>query len=249
MTERPLFVRIAAAQAETDAKQRERELLARLAASSYPTAPECPYDGHELDIHFHGGVECPQCGSEFELGQDDRLLPSLHTLGEDASSWPNTLPWGQKEQDYYRTAMAERTGDPSLDKLIEQFMATAAPQVMYHVAPQSQRESIMTNGLDNSKANFTVMDQGGSWLHDSLDKALGYVPHVEAEHGPVDVWEVQPGAPTIDHHGDESEFWHPGVIEPSRLRLLDAPASSPEAPRANETDSWSAGPDSSVIGS
>lgn len=69
----------------------------------------CPLDGHELDIHFHGGASCPQCGSEFEVGRDGVVLPSDNTVGEMAAQWPDTLPWGQKEQDYYRTSMAERT--------------------------------------------------------------------------------------------------------------------------------------------
>lgn len=54
----------------------------------------CPYDGAELDIHLHGGMSCPQCGSEFEMGYGGRVLPSDKTIEESAGSWPDTHPWG-----------------------------------------------------------------------------------------------------------------------------------------------------------
>lgn len=61
-------------------------------ASRPLTAPTCPFDGSELDLHFHGGASCPQCGHEFELGQNDQLLPSDRSVEEHAALWPDTIP-------------------------------------------------------------------------------------------------------------------------------------------------------------
>lgn len=61
-------------------------------ASRPLTAPVCPLDGTELDLHFHGGASCPTCGSEFELGREDRILPSDRSIEEHAQRWPDTFP-------------------------------------------------------------------------------------------------------------------------------------------------------------
>lgn len=61
-------------------------------ASRLLTAPACPFDGTELDLHFHGGASCPTCGHEFELGHEDQLLPSDRSIEEEAARWPDTIP-------------------------------------------------------------------------------------------------------------------------------------------------------------
>lgn len=78
----------------------------------------CPICGHELEIHLHRGVSCPQCGSEFEMGQDGNLLPSDTTIDESAKLWPDTLPWSEGEQQYYRTAAVSAAGQTAYDSLI-----------------------------------------------------------------------------------------------------------------------------------
>lgn len=78
------------------------ERLAKFAA--YPDVPTCPLDGHELDIHFHGGVECPACGAEFELGRNDELLPLKEHVEQSAKMWPDTVPSDWK--------MAAMSGNP-----------------------------------------------------------------------------------------------------------------------------------------
>lgn len=61
-------------------------------ASRPLTAPACPFDGTELDLHFHGGASCPHCGHEFELGRGDQLLPSDRSIEDEAARWPDTIP-------------------------------------------------------------------------------------------------------------------------------------------------------------
>lgn len=71
---------------------------------SETSIPHCPFDETELEIHLHGGASCPTCGHEFEIGRDGRLLPSDKTIDTEARGWPDTPPWGEDEQRYYRTA-------------------------------------------------------------------------------------------------------------------------------------------------
>ncbi len=92
------------------------ERLAKMA--TYPAPPTCPLDGHELDIHFHGGVECPVCGAEYELGRNDELLPLKEHVEQAAHTWPDTIP------NDWKLAMADRTGNPQVDALIEEFLRT-----------------------------------------------------------------------------------------------------------------------------
>src|SRR5690242_17777846 len=61
-------------------------------ASRPLAAPACPFDGSELDLHFHGGASCPACGSEFEVGHGDVVYPSDHSVEEHAAQWPDTVP-------------------------------------------------------------------------------------------------------------------------------------------------------------
>jgi hypothetical protein len=62
--------------------------------------PEC--GAEELEVHFHGGLSCPECGAEFE-DLNGRLVSSIPPEPTGAL-WPDTLPWGEAEQDYYRNA-------------------------------------------------------------------------------------------------------------------------------------------------
>jgi hypothetical protein len=61
----------------------------------------CPLCAHELDLNLEGGVTCPGCGWEGEL-TGNHLTPSDKTIDEMSGQWPDTLPWGEDEQDYYR---------------------------------------------------------------------------------------------------------------------------------------------------
>lgn len=78
------------------------------------TAPTCPFDGSELDLHFHGGASCPQCGHEFEIGQGDRLLPSDATVEEEAAKWPDTIPFTSGAQNA-PVSSPEAPGGPHSD--------------------------------------------------------------------------------------------------------------------------------------
>lgn len=63
----------------------------------------CPECGHEdLDVHFHGGLSCPECGAEYE--DLNGYLVSSRPPEPTGVLWPDTLPWGEEEQDYYRNA-------------------------------------------------------------------------------------------------------------------------------------------------
>ena len=68
----------------------------------------CPHCGHELDVHFHGGVSCPSCGWEGDMLGDTMVggRPSEAT-GE---LWPDTIPWGEAEQDFYRNSFTVVAG-------------------------------------------------------------------------------------------------------------------------------------------
>lgn len=69
-------------------------LLARLRKIANTPYAVCPFDGSELDLHFHGGADCPTCGHEFEVGREGVVYPSDNTIEEQAATWPDTLPQG-----------------------------------------------------------------------------------------------------------------------------------------------------------
>jgi GNAT superfamily N-acetyltransferase len=66
----------------------------------------CPECGHELDVAFHGGTSCPKCGWEGEMLQGGQRWSARPGASEEVADdlWPDHLPWGEAEQEYYRTA-------------------------------------------------------------------------------------------------------------------------------------------------
>ena len=111
--------------------------------------PDCPLCGHQLEIHFEGGASCPRCKSEYELGHDDQVLPSDNTIDEQAKTWPDSLPWGEEGNDYYRnarTAMADRTGHPEVDALIEEFLKTPLGEPEWGETGESYRDPTTAHG-------------------------------------------------------------------------------------------------------
>ena len=67
--------------------------------------PECPLCGSQLEILFEGGATCPRCRTEYEIGRNDEVIPSDNTVEEMAKTqWPDTMPWGEAGNDYYRNA-------------------------------------------------------------------------------------------------------------------------------------------------
>jgi len=107
----------------------------------------CPVCGHdELDVHLHGGVSCPACGWEGEQ-HGEHLLGTMPPDEETAKLWPDTVPWSEREQEYYRTAASRATvAEQALVALRERGGFTLAldgsqPRPGYYVAEDHTRVS------------------------------------------------------------------------------------------------------------
>lgn len=208
------------------------ERLAKMA--TYPAPPTCPLDGHELDIHFHGGVECPVCGAEYELGRNDELLPLKEHVEQAAATWPDTIP-----QDW-KLAMAERTGQP---------------QVMYHDLPirdPGLETSLEDHGFDPQTVQFQkVMVPLAQFEPKGIDAAFGDDPdHLEYTRRLLPWLEQNPDRWTvaIDPQGGLIDGWHRvnlahdlGETEIPAWQVVDTPASSQEGPTAPHSGDWTTG--------
>jgi len=72
-----------------------------------PNAPPCPVcDYHEVEIHLYGGAECPNCGTEFEIGPGGRLTPHDNSIEEMSKTWPDTIPWHTSADELTKSAEA-----------------------------------------------------------------------------------------------------------------------------------------------
>lgn len=113
----------------------------------------CPNCGHdELDVHFHGGVSCPRCGWEGEMVGDHLIgMPEVDEQMAD-ELWPDTLPWGEDEQDFYRHAAAnvatvarEAYGALKANGGFSLTLSGQPPRPGYYVAEDHTRMSQITS--------------------------------------------------------------------------------------------------------
>jgi hypothetical protein len=152
------------------------ERLAKMAA--FPAPPTCPLDGHELDIHFHGGVECPVCGAEYELGRGDELLPLKEHVEEASKTWPDTIPSD------WKLAMADRTGNPQVDALIEQFLQTPQGEWTTDDQPiEALRDPELAHGMCQMVTEqfvaFAKSKGFKAYVTDTDMAEMGYKPQIE----------------------------------------------------------------------
>lgn len=180
----------------------------------------------EYEILYNQGsiVEVP--GSGYGRTNDEWMTDKIHRSPEEATDlWPDTLPWKDDEQDWYRRSKIARA-------------------TLYHASPKNRREAILTEGLHaHGEPNHDLTDettfpklheQGYEWtdfnpratyLWDRLEDAQRwYVP------GGADIWQVD--ASGLNIHLDRVITSRPAYftfddIPPERLRLLGDGYQSP----------------------
>jgi 5-methylcytosine-specific restriction endonuclease McrA len=72
--------------------------------------PNC--DNPELDVHLHGGLSCYKCGWDGDMLPGGQLWSTYPTEETANELWPDTIPWGEAEQDYYRHSSTPLTVNP-----------------------------------------------------------------------------------------------------------------------------------------
>jgi uncharacterized protein (DUF1810 family) len=118
---------------------------------------------------------------------------------------------------------------------------TASGNVMYHASPRKNREAILAEGLKPGPFDALGADGGGVYVTSTLAEAQEFAAHwlkpeSEWNYGPIDFWEIDAsGLPVVDDTNDLrpamiKAYKILSAIEPSRLRLVDAPGSSQEPP-------------------
>jgi len=183
--------------------------------------PPCPMCGHELEIAVGRGATCPRCSSQYELGYDGEVIPSDNTVEDMAHQWPDTLPWGEKGNDYYRTASNEQItqhlvdkfgpdGDPDWEGFERQ---RGMPEHVYRTMSEEdfqasmargwhksdERNNYRAQGFEDADPEGTVANAWPEWGYLSNAKdGLGRMVKIKTH--PDDGWQEHPIEP--------GEYWH-----------------------------------------
>ena len=158
--------------------------------AEYDGEVECPICGHELEIQFQGGAVCPRCGEKFEVGRGGIIIPPDESVNEMWQQWPDTLPWSDAEQSYYRNAGTKiaslrQDAHAAYDSLINSggFSLTrslaAANGKAYFVAYEQPTETVALDSftaesiLDFRKRVLPLLKESaehllGGWLNEGL---------------------------------------------------------------------------------
>lgn len=153
------------------------ERLIRLAAAANPYALYCPKDDEELEIHLHGGAECPHCGEEFEVKKGGRLVPTSGLDGW-AATWPNTLPshWASPLMPKANQALVLLTeGGFSLDKDLNPVTDLTYVVSVHGTEQQIPLSIVQPNDILSYRAEHADALSGGMIFGGWLDGSVCYL--------------------------------------------------------------------------